>query len=336
VSNTIKNVAIHDLNRTKDGFAVGLGKKNQRITSTMQRVIDDLYSLYNSRSSKSHGIFSTVEEYATTQKNLAEYVKGGLKEFDQLTEKMMETLRVQAALKSASIGGHVFFALFERNAQQILIVAIINDKLGAALTKDFSVSDIRHLDVDGFRFAGRINLTGWQAGDDRYIGFLKGKGDVSEYFRLFLGCDSTVQDRKDTADLVRALKAFADIQQMTGVARDDFLSKAKSICEKAAASNEAIEFEALANELMPKSPEKLLESLTDSDLKLNDGFIPDRRSLGSLVKFRARTKLWSVEFEREALSGGKILYDAKAKTLTFTDLPADLTAELTSETTADG
>ncbi len=120
---------------------------------------------------------------------------------------------------------------------------------------------------------------------------------------------------------------------MTGVVKDEFLAKEKSICEKAASNKEPIEFEALANELMPKLPDKLVEVLTDSDLKLNDDFVPDRRSLGALVKFRARTKLWSVEFEREALSGGKILYDAKAKTLTFTDLPPDLTAALTAART---
>ena len=336
MTNTIKNVAIHDLIRTDDGFSIALGKKEQPITSTMQRVIDDLYSLYSGRSSKSHGVFSAVEAYQTTQNNLTEYVKGGLKEFDLLTQKMMETLSTHAKAKAAAAGGHVFFALFERNAQQILVVAIITDKLGAALTKDFSVADVKHLDVDGFRFAGRINITGWLNGEERYIGFLKGKGNVSEYFQLFLGCESTVRDRKDTSDLVKALKSFAETQKMDGADKDEFLAKAKSICEKAAKDNEPIEFEALANELMPKSPQALLNTLNDPDLKLNDGFVPNRNALASLVKFRARTKLWAVEFEREAISGGKIVFDPKANTLTFKDLPADLTSELTTELGING
>src|SRR3546814_7869702 len=87
-----------------------------------------------------------------------------------------------------------------------LLVAIITDKLSAALTSQRDVRDVRHLDLDGFRFAGRINLTAWAIGDERYISFLKGKGDVSEYFRHFLGCDSVVQERVDTSNLVAALK----------------------------------------------------------------------------------------------------------------------------------
>lgn len=89
---------------------------------------------------------------------------------------MMDTLRRQAATKSASAGGHVFFAQFRREARDYLLVAIITDKLSATLTANLDMEDVQHLDLDGFRFAGRINLTGWAAGEERYISFLKGEG----------------------------------------------------------------------------------------------------------------------------------------------------------------
>jgi nucleoid-associated protein len=75
--------------------------------------------------------------------------------------------------------------------------------------------------------------------------------------------------------------------------------------------------------------------LTAPDLKLNDGFVPDRRALRSLVRFKARTALWSVEFEREALSGGKIRFDPADNTLTITDLPEELTTQLRAELATD-
>src|SRR3546814_4093830 len=92
---------------------------------------------------------------------------------------MMETLRSQAQARSASTGGHVLFAHFRREGHDYLLVAIITDKLSAALTSQRDVRDVRHLDLDGFCFAGRINLTAWAIGDERYISFLKGKGDLS-------------------------------------------------------------------------------------------------------------------------------------------------------------
>jgi nucleoid-associated protein len=297
-------------------------------------VIDDLYDLYSRRASKSHGKFSLEEDYAPTQNYLRDYVDGGSRDFSVLTEKMMNTLRIQAGSRNAAQGGHVFFAHFERDDRQFLLVAIVNDKLGATLTKSYDVTDVQHLDMEGFRFAGRINLTGWAAKEDRYIGFLKGKGAVSDYFKAFLGCDTTIQDRQDTTDLVGVLREFADAQGMTTEQKDDFLGRAKAIGDRYSRNKEEIEFQALANELMPMSPHMLLDVLTDPERKLNDRFVPDRRALSSLVKFRGRTSLWSVEFERQALSGGKVRYDPEENTLTLTDLPDELTAQLRAELAA--
>jgi len=330
VTNRIIKVAIHDLDKGEDGFRVRIGNDHLAVTSTTQRVVDELCDLYGRRASKSHGKFSTADDAAPTEKHIRDYLDEN-SDFASLTEKMMATLKHQAGLRNAAQGGHVFFAHFERDGRRFMLVAILNDKLGAALTSTYDVADVRHLDMDGFRFAGRINLTGWVANEERYIGFLKGKGAVSEYFMAFLGCDNTVQERQDTADLVRALKDYADGQGLVGEARDEFLGKAKSICERASRDGEEIDFEALANELVPRDPQGLLAVLTDPERKLNDRFVPHRQALGSLVKFKGKTTQWSVEFEREALSGGQVLYDANENTLTLLDLPDDLATQLRNE-----
>jgi len=334
MTNQIINVAVHDLDRGDDGFRIRMGNDHLTVSKTTQRVVDELYGLYSRRASKSHGKFSTAETAAPTERQLKDYVDDK-SDFADLTGKMMETLKHQAGTRNAAQGGHVFFAHFSRDGRQFLLVAILNDKLSAALTKTYDVADVQHLDMEGFRFAGRINLAGWAAGEERYIGFLKGKGNVSEYFMEFLGCDNSVQVKQDTTDLVKALKVYADDQGMVGEARDAFLGKAKSICDQASRNREEIEFEALANELAPKAPQALLAVLTDPERKLNDGFVPDRRALSSLVKFKGKTSQWSVEFERDALSGGKVQYNAAENTLTLLDLPDDLTAQLRHELVKD-
>jgi nucleoid-associated protein len=258
-------------------------------------------------------------------------VNGEHLDFSALTLKMMKTLQLQAQRRTNAAGGHVFFAHFERDGQQFLLVAIVHDKLGAALTLDMDVQDVQHLDMDGFRFAGRININGWLARESRYIGFLKGKGDVSDYFKEFLGCEITTQDRKDTSDLVAVLKEFTEDQKMSTVDMDNFLNHAKAICERLASRREALEFTALANELVPSNPTALLNLLTDPIRELNDGFIPHRRALNSLVKFKAKTPLWSVEFDREAITGGSILYNPNDNTLTIKDLPQELSEQLRVE-----
>jgi nucleoid-associated protein len=333
LANIIKNIAIHDLKKSEAGFDVVPGKGGLAVTETIQEVIDGLHGLYAKRGSKSHGRFSTDADNYPTQTHLQAYLVGrrSARDFATLTGRLMATLRIQAQRKPGATGGHVFFAHVEREGQEFLLVTIVNDKLGAAMTQDLDVRRVRHLDIDGFRFAGRIDISAWVGRAPRYIGFLKGKGDVSDYFREFLGCEITLQDREDTVALVSALKRFADEQGMEAEVRDQFLRQAKTICDRSARDNAELDFTAFANELTPDSPDVLRALLTDPDLHLNDGFVPDRRALGTLVKFKAKTTSWTLEFEREALTSRDIQFNAEANSLTITNLPDDLTERLRAE-----
>lgn len=328
--NEIVALAIHKLDRVDGTYQIRLADKQLPVTATTQRVIDELYDLYNGRASKSHGKFTTNEGYPT-QAQVKEYVDGSHRDFLQLTSRMMETLRNQAQARSASMGGHVLFAHFKREARDFLLVSIITEKLSAALTSQNDMQDVKHLDLDGFRFAGRINMTAWAAREDRYISFLKGKGDVSEYFRHFLGCDSVVQDRVDTSNLVTALREFAIETLMPEKEASEFLGHAKAICERVSRAKEELQFDTFANELMPKDPRKLVDHLAHTDRALSDGFVPDRRALAALVRYRGGTKRWKVEFDRDAIGDRSVIYDAKANTLTLTGLPPELVEQLRSD-----
>ncbi|QNH35635.1 nucleoid-associated protein [Aminobacter sp. MDW-2] len=326
---SVVQVAVHDLRRKGPAdFETILGKDQLDVSETVVRVVNDLHTLYANRASKAHGRFSeNVNDYPA-QTFIADFHKGIYRDFATLTQKLMTTLTTQARRKAGATGGHVLFAHIERDDHVYLMVAIINDKLGAALTNDLDIADVKHLDLDGFRFAGRVNITAWLNDADRYIGFLKGKGDVAEYFKEFLGCDTTVQDKEDTKTLIRVLEGFADPAK--GVVKDKqaFLQKAYDICERHVRDGVPLDFEAFSNELFPEKPDELAKALGDPDIALGDGFVPNRRALRAMVKFTAKTPLWSMEFDRRALAEGKIVYDPDKKTVTFTELPDQLVQEL--------
>lgn len=158
--NEIVGLAIHKLDRVAGAYQVVAADKQLPVTETTQRVIDELYDLYNGRASKSHGKFTTKEGYPT-ESQVTAYMTGSPPNFLEMTTRLMETLRLQAQARSASLGGHVLFAHFRRETRDFLLVAIITEKLSAALTSENDMRDVKHLDLDGFLFAGRINLTAW-------------------------------------------------------------------------------------------------------------------------------------------------------------------------------
>ncbi len=331
----IKKVAIHKLARIGDVYNITLGNSDVSVTSTVQRIVDEMHTIYARRSSKSYGKFEEDETEYPTVGRIRKYIEDDA-DFAALSAGMMETLRLRAQAKPASTGGHVFFTHFERDEHQFLLVALVTDKLGAALTGAGDITDITHLDIDGFRFAGRINITGWIKGESRYIGFLRGKGDVAEYFREFLACNNTLQAKTETRELVEALKRFSEVQQHTVVEREEFLQKAFDICEREVRANKPVNFTSLANELTPDNPDVLSEFLGDPELQLSDGFIADRRSLRSFVNLKKKTKDWQVEFDRKSIHNNKVRYDANNRTLTLYDVPDDFHNELKEETPGDG
>ncbi len=328
---TIHAVAIHHLIReNKDEvYKIESGNDAITVTDTVKRLVEDIHKLYSKRPSKSYGKFSTNITNYPTSMHLKKYLEN--KNFSLFTMSLMTTLAKEAGAKTGSTGGHVFFCHFDKDDKQFFLVVIVSDKLSVALTEAKTLRDIKHLDVDGFRFAGRVDLTGWDANEERYIGFLKGKGTVSDYFKDFLGCDTTIQSRIETTNLVTALKNFADSRSFNSSKRAEFMEKALTICDRDAKADKPVDFRVLSNELYPEAPDDLIEVLSNPDLKLNDGFIADRRALKSLVNFKRKTSDWAVEFERKSLQNGMVKFNSTDKSITLYAVPDEMLKELSEE-----
>lgn len=309
LENEIINVIVHSLNKVEGGFVIDDRKEILDVGNTVQRLIDQLAKIYAAKTGKSHGRFEDDVDNYPVSKFLEAYYIEGSSDFVTTTLQMAESLK-KSAQGTASTGGHVFFAHFKRTADQshYFIVAILNDELGAALNKSKEVVDALHLDIKGFRLAGRVNLSSWADKSDKYLSFIKGRGQdkVSEFFKLFLGCNNSVAAVLETQKLGTALEAFAQSQEMTEEQREDFLRNAYTVCKRYADKDTPFELESFANELWPDNPEELSSSFENSGLDISDGFIPDKRSLRSLVKFTGGTTNWRIIFDRAALSNDEI------------------------------
>jgi nucleoid-associated protein len=207
-----------------------------------------------------------------------------------------------------------------------------------ALNKAKDVVDALHLDIKGFRLAGRVNITAWQGGNDKYLSFIKGRGQdkVSEFFKLFLGCNNSVAAILETQKLSTALENFAVELSMTDAQREDLFQNAYAVCKRYAEKDLEFELEPFANEVWPDNPLLLADSFEKSGLDISDGFVPDKRSLRGLVKFSGNTKNWRIVFDRAALSDNEIKFDPKTDSLTINNLPDELLARLRAEVNQDG
>ncbi len=330
--NRIVAVIVHDLVKVENGFKADERTGLLTVTTTVQRLVDQLVSEYAKRTGKSHGRFEDDEDNYPMPKYVRQYYVEQNKSFFELSQAMMRTLCTKAA-RTAAIGGHVFIAHISHDDFEYLIVAILTDELGAVLTAGKDLEDSVYLNIKGFRVAGRIDMTNWQAGGERYLSFIKGRGQdkVSDYFKAFLGCDNSVAAATETNTLLNGLEYFSSQQSMDDVAKDAFLNRAFDICNRLANEDEPLDIQIFSNELWPNAPEELVEVLSNPDLQLSEGFVPDKRVLRRLVKFSGRTSLWKIEFNRTALNKRLIIFNEEDETLTITNLPEDLKDRLHKE-----
>lgn len=193
--------------------------------------------------------------------------------------------------------------------------------------ENYKVVTAPHLDVAGIRFAGRVNIDQWKQNEQRYISFLSGKGaEVSQYFQKFLGCSTSQKEMEDTRNLVKVVKQFATDQNLDDFSRERLLTEVNRFAMDKANSKEPLILGELANRVWPTAPEQLNTAFAEADPPISDGFIPRKRGLDALVRFKAKTSKWALEFEREAIQSHTITVDLDAKTLIIKELPDDFLA----------
>lgn len=325
---SIVSTVVHDLEKSGSSFDVKVAGGLHPINAHVEHVIGALNDKYGKKVSKSYGSFAQTSLNATPS-FIQAYMSSDPKDFLDLTSKMMDELKVQASVSTRhnATAGHVFFAHIIDNGSDILIVAIVNDKPGSALDHRMHMSPIDHLDLDNFRFAGRIDISSWISRKPRYVGFLKGRGEVSEYFRAFLGCEKSENARQDTTALIDAIKSFPLEVGMTPQEGSDLLKKANAILDDMAANGKSVDLAEFSAALYPIDAE--LIALHFAMNNLNDGFVPDKRSLTGLTTYRTETNQWSADFQRDAYINGQVIVEDDR--IIFMNPPQEFIDKLRSE-----
>lgn len=337
MSNSITDVIVHKLIKDSQQRVanVELRPAPLQVNEAVQKLIDGLYKLYAERVSKGFGRFEEDANEYPVQRYLQDHLAPQGESFFELSKKLMAHLQTRAAAESFATGGYVLVAKISSNGHNFLLCAIVTEVLGTAITERLDVVESMHLDMSQMRVAGRIDLTTWQAGGDRYISFLKGRSEVSGYFKLFLGCNDLQVPLAESKKLIDALESFAEQEGLELEARDGLFTVAHNYLTGLSKDGTPVELESFSNHVWPQAPASLQMVLVDPARSLSDGFVPDRRALKRLVRFEGRSQHWQLKFDRRALRSRDVEYDRKEDVLILRNLPRTLRDDLLSETPDD-
>ena len=334
--NIVNHVIIHKLVKEKHGKSSVVERSSPLVvTEPVKNLVLAIHDLYAGKASKGYGRFEADEVNYPTSAILRNIFIDQSISFVEGSKLLLSVLSAKAGAVPLATGGYVLMAQVTNSAQDTwFLVAIINNVDGSVIDdQTLEVVGAMHVDLENLRVAGRVNLTDWEkaAKDVRYIGFLKQRGEVADYFKLFLGCNELVADTEETKKLVEVLKKFAKSQGLDHKAEEEFLKSAFNYCDERNKKDEPLSLVALSNAAWPNEPKKLQNAFVEDDVQISDGFVPDGRSIKALVRLRYKTDYWTVDIDRLALSQGYAHYNQKKGELTLLKLPEGLKAELDRE-----
>ncbi|MDP8080227.1 nucleoid-associated protein [Phocoenobacter skyensis] len=300
----IKHIIYHILNKEVQGNAdIEHSPTEIKPSAVHLNFLNKLTEAYSSRAGKGFGQFDADEDSYPMPRIMRDYLNN--QNFYATTERMMKILSNRIQDQSLAKGGKVFIVHFEENHNEYLLIAILSDKL-AFSTTDWQLKEAEVLALENLKYAGRINLTAWQAGEQRYISFLKGQGDIAQYFKLFLGCNDVLIAQKETKKLVEHLEEFANEQGLEVEQKTEFFERAQEYLYEISDNEEPFSAETFANRVWSENPQELKNKISDAETGVSDGFIPDKRSIKKLSTFTGKTKHWRLTFDRNAVSCGDI------------------------------
>ncbi len=298
----------------------------------LHSLLSQVGQVYRGRANKQYGQFDSTGAFPGIRAALQELCTDEQADFLRLSQTMMAVLKGQADQQNFATGGHVLLVDWLEDGRRWFVVAVLNSVEGAAIDAQLRIVAAPHLDLNGLRFAGRVDVSRWlnQEGG-RYISFLRGRtAEVSRYFQHFLGCVSVAQDLQDTRALVLEVKRFARDRGWSGEEQQELLNRVHAVCLETAERSEAVSLEALCNEVLPQEPEALREALARAEPPIADGFMIERAGLRGLRRLVARGPGWRLDCDRDQLSARTIRLD-RARGLLLITLPPAAIEDLSDE-----
>ncbi|TCH62498.1 nucleoid-associated protein [Acinetobacter sp. ANC 4862] len=321
----ISSFIVHKLVRDSEGanFNRQVGSSILTVNSPIQGLMDELNKKYIEQGGRTFGKFSddTINYPISTILTDAEiYSKSD--NFYDLSIKILDHLVAKVKGKAVT-GGWVVICLYNYNNQKFIAIAVVNEIIGAGINESFEVEKSVYIDLSKLRHAGRVNLTQWQNQEDRYVSFIRGSHTSSEYFKEFLGCETTNDNVLESNKLIDVLNSYLDQQNYGYEERTAISNRAYDFLKAASKAKTPIFLEHLSNILLPTDPDSLRTFLASDQNSISDGFIPDSRSLKRLIELKTKSRYWDIKLSREAFKHGAE-YDPQTGKLT---IPVDDTED---------
>lgn len=299
----IENLIFHKLEKyVGEQSSVAYRDEVIPINQQSELFVQAITNAYNKKSNILWGFFDDNADSYPFQTMLDDYLQELSPEaFVSFSKRAMEHLQKEIDDTPLATGGYIVFIHYIEDEMDFVICAILQDKEGFTIDPDtLLLKESPQLDIDQLRVASRINATVWKISKfiNHYVSFLNTSGDVSRYFKSFIGCtenmssgDLTVAAIDATRDHLRSLALPEEVfNERFENAMNHMMDKAKR--------KEPIKLEGLAELIDEDNPDAFIDLATSDGYDVSQTFNGHKSSISATAYYLFKNKDMTLRFHK--------------------------------------
>lgn len=216
----------------------------------------------------------------------------------------------------AATGGFFFACRFTEAEEDTLLLFMLSQRQGHAVNKEtLSLQRAFSLQMEHLDLAAHISITGWRDGRPEPVSLIRGRKEVSDYFKAFIG----LHEPRTNTEGTQKLKDFTEEwMENHSFRRDEKENVRDRVLEYAKRrKDEPVELDVIASFVDPERHQEFFEAA--NNVGLGAQFHIDRRSLKPWVRVLYSDNDIKLNFPKRLLNR-RIKYDASRKTLLIKDI----------------
>lgn len=304
-----------------------LGDKLLPISTREIECINNIKQAYYNKSNPIYGVFDSNTTSYPFQTMLRNYIDGK-QEFLQFTSDAMKHLSTTINVPLAT-GGDVIFAHYSIQSEEFVMTLMLNSKKQYSVNNALGIEEILALNIEKIDVANVVNITRWNNRHETYLSFARGRKEVSQYFKNFIGCTDQTSAQQSSDAFKRAfldylLELDLDKQTQEGLRKDVY-----SYCDFQISRNEDISLHRISSMINPDEPELFQEFAASEKYSVSPLIKGHKKTLNLLNFYSYHTKELTIQFARK-LKDETVFYDEKTNELRIKNVPDKLKRQLTS------
>lgn len=326
----LKALIFHELKKERQGLAtLVLRKSSINVKANHELFISKAKDAYFNKSRPLYGVFDPDITNFPYQTILKSYLDKKI-DFLTFTKNAMSILKVEIQKKQQATGGYVCFAHYFVNDSEYLMVSVLHNTKRFKISADLDIAEDFSVEIDKLDVANIVNITRWNnESEDTYLSFVKGKKNVSDYFRYFIGCTEYTDSKKDTEKFKSVFLDYINNElHLEKKIANRLKNDVYNYCLGQIQKREDISIQYISSLINPEEPESFVEFSAEESFQLSPLFQGEKQVLRNLKFVSFDSPELKIEFDTKLITERKIVYDKTKNHLLIKEIPDELKAQL--------